>query len=126
LQAFVIELALMLKDQTIVNGLPTVVLAFITSWATWFNVNMLMNRANVVGVYLWIVYVIAISMTVIAALSAINKEVGPVIRASFPHHLHALGCGTAQNEGEVKLVTYTYIHPVGLHSCLKLSSVREK
>jgi hypothetical protein len=45
----VIELAAMLKEQTIQIGLSVVILAFLTSWITWFHVNMLMNRAKFTG-----------------------------------------------------------------------------
>jgi len=82
--AFVIELAAVLKEQTVSIGLPVVILAFLASWTTWFHVNMLMNRTETGGIYQILVYIIAFAMVIIAALSKLNRRVGPAnIEAMF-------------------------------------------
>lgn len=82
--AFVIELAAVLKEQTVAIGLPVVTLAFLASWTTWFHVNMLMNRTDTRGIYQILVYIIAFAMVIIAALSKLNRRVGPAnIEAMF-------------------------------------------
>ena len=82
--AFVIELAAVLKEQTVAIGLPVVILAFLASWTTWFHVNMLMNRTITGGIYQILVYIIAFAMVIIAALSKLNRSVGPAnIEAMF-------------------------------------------